>query len=515
MNNVYSSTLLVVDFEESNDVSQRDVETKKELTEDEPKVITLDNREFVLEIETASLILQCKGIDETTIKKLKDETTRKINKVKSELPDTKPSSPLEDSARMRGKQELLEMCLSNFIELQTDEDYKKILANIKLGYLKLIESYIKVGAIYKAKLEVGTAFKKELSNLKEEFKGSLNTIQKLNQEIRRQEKEKKEMEKNFEKEKNKMKALLMEAQEIIASKVIAEPKLIPEPKAISDPKPTIKKPKEKILSLTNLKALIKDIYTKKQEYDIQCLNTGNPKQSMEQYLYTYLKVNKETKDNVIEWTQVILSHLEKYSEANPEVSLFGKILRNECEEAFQYKIEQIKSDVEELVKKRLNEKGLNMKGMMRGEYEEYIKENNASEELCGELINKVCETGDRKLMLAKIKERACEEGKMGQFLRRITIEEVECLLLEYVLAKHDIAINKFVKIFRQIDKTESGTLNHYEFKELLKYLKLQLPSKTFNRMMETLDPYKHQKIIFSDCLLLFETVIFILVNRSK
>jgi hypothetical protein len=507
MNNVYPSISLAIDFEESNDMSQRDVETKKEPSEEEPKTISLDNREFVLEIETANLILQYKDIDEAIIKRLRDEITRKINKVRSELPETKSSSPIEDGARMRGSQELLEMCLSSLSEVQTDNDCKKILSNIKLGYSRLIENYVRAGAIYKAKLEVSGAFKKELSDLKEDFKESLGTIQKLSHEIKKHEREKREMEKNFERERNRMKLLLMEAQEVKASRVMPEVKQIPEPKVIPDPKPIVKEPKEKKLSLTNLKSLIKDIYAKKQKYDLVCLNTGNPKQSMEQYLYTYLKTNKESKGSIIEWTQVILSHLEKYSQTDPEVALFGKILRNECEEAFRYKIEQTKSIVEELVRKRLN--------VIKEEYKEYIKENNSSDELCGELVNKICETGDRKLVLAKIREKAGEEGKMSQFLRRITIEEVECLLLEYVLAKHDIAINRFIGVFRQINKTGSGTFNHYEFKELLKYLNLELPNKTFNRMIEILDPYKNEKIIFSDCLSLFETVVLILIDRSR
>lgn len=445
---------------------------------------SLADSELALEIETCSLILKLKNIEESTLAKIKSETVRKADKVRAELSSVPPNSALSDTVKAKAKQELLDMCMEHMIEVQADEDTKKILTNIKLGYNKLIENYVKAVAIGKARLEVGKAAKKELQDLKEDFKDSLNTIQRLTNELKEQERGKREMERRFEREKGLIKAKAQSFQS-------QEPKK-PHPQSVVEhaQKPEVKQTRG--LSHKMLKELIKDIYASKQDYDLQCLSNNNPKKSMDQYLYTYLKTHSETRGNLIEWTQAILSHLEKYS-SDPEITLFSRILRNECEEAFQYKMAHTKSEIEKLVKEKIGRKN-----MLEAEYEEYIKKTNAAEELWRELVNKVCDAEDRELVLEKMR------GRMQQ----TAVKDAQNLLLEYVLGKHEIDIKKFIVLFRQVDKTGTGTLNHYEFKELLRSLGFEFPSKAFNRMIETLDPCKCQKIIFSDCLSLFETVSF-------
>lgn len=56
---------------------------------------------------------------------------------------------------------------------------------------------------------------------------------------------------------------------------------------------------------------------------------------MEQYMYTYLNQRYGLKPLIIDWAATIIHSLKKYSREEHEVALFGKVLRNECDEGFR------------------------------------------------------------------------------------------------------------------------------------------------------------------------------------
>ena len=56
---------------------------------------------------------------------------------------------------------------------------------------------------------------------------------------------------------------------------------------------------------------------------------------MEQHLYTYLHHKYGLKSMIVEQASSIIQSIKKYSDNDSEVSVFGKILRNECDEEFR------------------------------------------------------------------------------------------------------------------------------------------------------------------------------------
>ena len=88
------------------------------------------------------------------------------------------------------------------------------------------------------------------------------------------------------------------------------------------------------LSLKQLNDLINDIYEKKLKYDQKCEEDKLPRETMEQYMYTYLNQRYGLKSLIIEWAASIINGIKKYSKEDHSISLYGKILRNECDEEY-------------------------------------------------------------------------------------------------------------------------------------------------------------------------------------
>jgi len=53
---------------------------------------------------------------------------------------------------------------------------------------------------------------------------------------------------------------------------------------------------------------------------------------MYQYLFTFLNQKYGLKNLTIEWASSIVSGIQSFSNEDNDVAVFGKILRNECDE---------------------------------------------------------------------------------------------------------------------------------------------------------------------------------------
>jgi hypothetical protein len=60
------------------------------------------------------------------------------------------------------------------------------------------------------------------------------------------------------------------------------------------------------------------------------------RETMEQFMYTYLNQRYGLKQLIIEWAGSIIGGIKKYSKEDADVCLFGKVLRNEVDEDFRF-----------------------------------------------------------------------------------------------------------------------------------------------------------------------------------
>ena len=57
---------------------------------------------------------------------------------------------------------------------------------------------------------------------------------------------------------------------------------------------------------------------------------------MEQYMYTYLNQRYGLKNLIIEWAAAIINGIKAFIKEDHDIALFGKILKNECDEEFRF-----------------------------------------------------------------------------------------------------------------------------------------------------------------------------------
>jgi hypothetical protein len=92
----------------------------------------------------------------------------------------------------------------------------------------------------------------------------------------------------------------------------------------------------KILPLKQLKDIITDMESQKIKYDAKCREAGLPIETMEQFMYTYLNQKYGLKSLIIEWASTIIHSIKMYLRDDHQVTLFAKILKNECDEEFRF-----------------------------------------------------------------------------------------------------------------------------------------------------------------------------------
>lgn len=104
------------------------------------------------------------------------------------------------------------------------------------------------------------------------------------------------------------------------------------PKGSQAPSP---EPQLRIYTFKNLKFTINDIFLSKQRYDKKCMESGVPRETLEQYLFTYLNQKYGLKSLIVEHSVAIVNSLTLYMREDNEIRLFSKILKCECDEEYR------------------------------------------------------------------------------------------------------------------------------------------------------------------------------------
>ncbi len=73
-------------------------------------------------------------------------------------------------------------------------------------------------------------------------------------------------------------------------------------------------------------------------------------------MYTYLNQKYGLKSLIIEWASTLINGVKTYLREDHEVTLFGKILKNECDEEFRFIQMHVKDTLNNLLKILLREK---------------------------------------------------------------------------------------------------------------------------------------------------------------
>ena len=288
----------------------------------------------------------------------------------------------------------------------------------------------------------------------------------------------------------------------------------------------------RVFTLKMMKDIIANIYSSKLAFDKKCLQNRQPKQTMEEFMYTYLNQKYGLKNMVIEWATNIINGIRTFSHEDTEISLFGKILQNELEENCQLLISNLKENINAIIINILRTENpykndIELNNMKK----QYIK-NEIPPEKIQQIIEALFDEKGKEILFDKINKEINNrkdiimknkkiDGKLTreEYNKIIVEKENECnfiqydflidICLEYQIKLHIKYLKPFIKLFQNIDTDRDGVLDEEQFVELIKNMNI-FDDENIQRIIEeflnNIDPYQNKHIIFSDIVELFSKI---------
>ena len=290
----------------------------------------------------------------------------------------------------------------------------------------------------------------------------------------------------------------------------------------------------RVFTIKMMKEIISNIYTSKISFDKKCLINKQPKQTMEEYMYTYLNQKYGLKNMVIEWATNIINGIRTFSNEDTEISLFGKILQNELEENCRLLINNLKVNINSILSNLIK-----AENPFKNEYElnnikiKYIK-NDIPPEKTQQIIETLFDEKGRTILFEKINNHINNKRniimKNNSIKGKLSREEMnkimyskqnECnyvqydflidICLEYQIKSHIKYLKPFLKLFQSIDTDRDGILDEEQFVLLIKNMNIFKEDnivQIIEEFLNSLDPYGYKHIIFSDIVELFTKINF-------
>jgi len=266
---------------------------------------------------------------------------------------------------------------------------------------------------------------------------------------------------------------------------------------------------QRALTLKQLKDLINDICNQKEKYNEHCTTIRQPKITMEQYMYIYLNQRYGLKSLIIEWANTIVSGIRKYASQDSDVCLFGKLLQNKCDEDYRFVHQEVKSTILNVFTTRIkrNNPGKNNEGVMKM-LREVVNEQIEESSWKG-IIRKMYNEEDYNKLLVRVEAyNKTTTKKSIDYKNKIPFSKFLKVVLDFQMLKHEKFLSKFITLFRKINKSTTGVISSEEFVIMIKEMKLNISDTNINKLLEKVDPFKGNKITFSECveLLTLETI---------
>ena len=271
------------------------------------------------------------------------------------------------------------------------------------------------------------------------------------------------------------------------------------------------------LSLKQMKDFIEELYLNKAKFDQKCFEVHQPRETLSQYLQTYLNHKYGLKSLRQEWNQAIVKAIDKYSSEDSEVSLFSKIMKNEIEEEFRFTFKQLKSSITDVLKHILK---LKFPYMQEKAVKELVIEKASSdlEEAEWTGILDYMYSPDDKLFLYEVLQELLRHKSLSSRISSRRVNRAEVIrdkvllpfndllriLSEFQLESHEKLLGPFQSKFREIDQNSDGVLDESEFRVLLDGFNMGGEAE---RLLEIVDPYEINSITLSDIIALLSNVI--------
>ncbi|OMJ79889.1 hypothetical protein SteCoe_19973 [Stentor coeruleus] len=255
----------------------------------------------------------------------------------------------------------------------------------------------------------------------------------------------------------------------------------------------------KDLSLKQLKEFIEEIYISKEKFDQKCFDTHQAKETMEEYMYSYLNQKYGLKSLIQDWISAIVKSIEKFEAEDPDVLLFAKILRHQIEENYRKVFQEVRKTSLQLLKIHLKNKFPYMQEKAVKDLVNVKTQGELEEEEWKSIVNYMYNPADSNYLLSLLTEHA--ERNLTRNLKvqgkaTLSYNNFVNLLLEFQVTGHDQLLEPFREKFIMIDTDNSGVLTTKQYSELLAILDILEENE---RLVRIVDPFDTGKITFSDC----------------
>eukprot|EP00830_Metopus_es_P012252 TRINITY_DN265_c0_g3_i1.p1 TRINITY_DN265_c0_g3~~TRINITY_DN265_c0_g3_i1.p1 ORF type:complete len:729 (+),score=196.17 TRINITY_DN265_c0_g3_i1:38-2188(+) len=444
---------------------------------------------------------------------------------------------IKKAVELKAKYAMLDLCYTKMLSTDRDQESSDIWQMLKHGHDNVVEELLRVilGMKPEMETEVGK-WKIALSKMQKEMAEVLDVSQKMQEEIKQLTKEKDGALKEFTTERKdliaRIEALEYDNKKYLDTIVRHSKNLYGTTQKFGDSPlkggefnssvsfdskkkaQTMLMPSKtstKELSMKQLKDTIAEIYTQKVKYDKKCLESKQAKETMEQYMYTFLNQQYGLKSLIQEFASAIREGIKKYTGSDSEVLLFGKILRNEFEESFRYEIPLMKDSVHEIIKDGVRRKI---------KYKSEIELIECCESMCSDMqeideaiwkdvLKKTVRESDYQGVEQRAKniieeknltsaERAKEKAtSIKKDATSIWYSDLIKVIIDFMIALHEKKIIKYQLLFKKLDTDANGILNAEEFQALASEMKIA--KEEYGTLSSKIDPLGAQQMTFSEC----------------
>lgn len=287
----------------------------------------------------------------------------------------------------------------------------------------------------------------------------------------------------------------------------------------------------KVISFTQLKELIEELYEAKRNFDIKCKKNKMPRESMEQFMFSFFKHKFGLNPIVVEWVYGIIESIKMYHSQDNDVALFALILRNEVDEEFAEIQKQIKLTINDILINLIETKNPN-KGKreintifsrkIKGRVSEsialeivntmYNDEHPNKEEILEKLLEKIKDDEEKiqkgSLALSKSMANLRQKRKPGIAvqIRSIKYTDLIKIILDMQLKTHYSFLSNLSQKFKMLDYQNYGYINLEQFTDLVHFFKPELANEQeILQMLENRETFDQSILTFSDVVILLST----------
>ncbi|KAH7473913.1 uncharacterized protein KRP23_8051 [Phytophthora ramorum] len=262
------------------------------------------------------------------------------------------------------------------------------------------------------------------------------------------------------------------------------------------------------LSLKQLVDLINCVYASKAKYDARATTAGAPRETMEQHLYTYLNTRFGLPKLIVDYASAVWKAAEHFARRENDAAVFVALLRNRLDEGFLEIKRKLQSALVELLRAFFSAKHPIKQGKAIAALVQNRLDGLVLEEEWRNLLTYLYEPQDSAALMRLVQQKADKyqttqkQGKKPQPGEKpslaLPFTDFEQVLYGYQLQGRLDLLEGFRRAFEELDTERVGVINRVRFVSLTRRLAPTKLESAVTTLIESLDPFNHDAITFSD-----------------